>query len=82
MRPLVGQWATLEEVDDRNCRLRMTVDNLDWPALALGSIGAEFDIVRPPELVDQLREWGGRFTRATDLSSSDPAMNGPGTGSE
>ena len=79
VRPLVGQWATLEAVDDRNCRLRMTVDNLDWPALALGSIGAEFDIVRPPELVDHLREWGGRFTRATDFSSSDPTSDEPST---
>jgi hypothetical protein len=42
----------------------MIVDNLDWPALALGSIGAEFEVIRPPELLDHLREWAARFARA------------------
>jgi hypothetical protein len=43
----------------------MTADNLDWPTLALGSVGAEFQVLRPPELVDHIREWAARFTRAT-----------------
>ncbi|MBV9583204.1 MAG: YafY family transcriptional regulator [Chloroflexi bacterium] len=64
VRDRVGQWASLEEVDEGTCRLRMTVDNLDWPALALGTIGAEFEVVRPTELIDHLRDWGARFTRA------------------
>jgi hypothetical protein len=40
---------------------------MDWPALALGSIGAEFQIVRPSELVEHLREWSARFGRATRM---------------
>jgi predicted DNA-binding transcriptional regulator YafY len=67
VRPMVGQWASVDEVDDSRCRLRMTVENLDWPALALGSIGAEFEAVQPPELVEHLREWGARFSRATKI---------------
>ena len=43
----------------------MTADSLDWPALALGTVGAEFEVVGPPELADHIREWGARFTRAT-----------------
>jgi hypothetical protein len=43
----------------------MTSDSLDWPALALGSIGAEFEIVGPPELFNHLRDWAARFARAT-----------------
>ena len=43
----------------------MSVDNLDWPTLALGAVGADFEVVRPPELVDHLREWATRFTRAS-----------------
>jgi predicted DNA-binding transcriptional regulator YafY len=39
-------------------------DVLDWPALALGAVGAEFDVLHPPELLDHLREWAGRFQRA------------------
>jgi len=64
VRTRVGQWATVEHVDDASCRIRMTVDNLDWPTLALGAIGADFEVVRPPELIDHIREWGTRFTRA------------------
>jgi hypothetical protein len=42
----------------------MTADSLDWPTLALGAIGAEFEVLSPPELAEHIREWGARFTRA------------------
>lgn len=41
----------------------MTADSLEWPAMALGSIGAEFEVVSPPELLDFVREWADRFSR-------------------
>jgi predicted DNA-binding transcriptional regulator YafY len=65
VRGQVGQWATVEEVDADHCRVLMRADNMDWPAFALGAIGADFEVVRPPELVERLREWGTRFARAT-----------------
>jgi predicted DNA-binding transcriptional regulator YafY len=65
VRAALGQWATIEEIDDERCRLRMTADSLNWPALALGSVGAEFEVVGPPELAEHIREWGTRFRRAT-----------------
>lgn len=65
VRRLVGQWATVEDLGEERCGLRMTVDTLDWPALALGAVGAEFEVLGPPELVEHIREWGARFTRAT-----------------
>ncbi len=65
VRTQAGQWATIEEVDETHCRLKMTTDSLDWPAFALGAIAAEFEVVRPPELVEHVREWGQRFARAT-----------------
>jgi predicted DNA-binding transcriptional regulator YafY len=68
VRGAVGQWAAIDEVDDGRCRLRMTVENLDWPALALGAVGADFEILQPPELVDHIREWAIRFTRATSAT--------------
>src|ERR1700682_1029450 len=43
VRTMVGQWATIEEVDAQRCRLRMTADNLDGPTLALGSVGGGFE---------------------------------------
>jgi predicted DNA-binding transcriptional regulator YafY len=64
VRTMVGRWATIDLIDDQHCRLRMTADNLDWPTLALGSLGAEFEVLRPPELIDKIREWGARFTRS------------------
>lgn len=65
VQSVVGRWATVEEVDSTSCRVRMTVENLDWPALTLGAVGAEFEVIRPPELVDRIRELGDLFTRVT-----------------
>ena len=64
IRGRIGQWATVETIDDDRCRLTMTVSDLSWPAMALGTIGADFEIVRPTELVAYLREWVDRFERA------------------
>lgn len=65
VRAALGRWGSIDEIDDERCRLRMTADSLNWPALALGSVGAEFEVVGPPELVEHIREWGARFRRAT-----------------
>lgn len=65
VRTILGHWGTVEGVDDERCMLRMTIDSLDWPVFALGSVGSEFEVIKPPELVEHLREWGARFTRAT-----------------
>ena len=62
----VGRWATVQRLDDARCLLRMSVDSLDWPLLALGSLGAEFAVHSPPELITQVREWSARFARATE----------------
>jgi hypothetical protein len=42
----------------------MTAESLDWPALALGAVGADFELIDSPELTALIREWGARFTRA------------------
>jgi predicted DNA-binding transcriptional regulator YafY len=60
----IGRWATVEPAGDVRCRVRMSTDSLDWPLMALGTVGAEFSVVSPPELVGRLRDWGGRFSRA------------------
>lgn len=60
----IGRWSTVEEVDAERCRVSMTTDSLDWPALALGALGAEFRVLEPAELVGQLRDWAARFDRA------------------
>jgi predicted DNA-binding transcriptional regulator YafY len=64
VRAKIGRWTTVEEVDGARCRIRMTTDALEWPAMALGRVGADFDLVGPPELAELVRAWGARFTRA------------------
>jgi len=68
VRDRIGRWVTVEEVDDRRCRLRMTTDSLDWALLALGATGADFAVVGPAELRDEVRAWGERFARVTGPS--------------
>ncbi len=66
VRTRLGPWATAEPARDGATRLRMRTDSLDWAALALGSVGAEFRVVAPAELVGHLADWSGRFARAVD----------------
>jgi predicted DNA-binding transcriptional regulator YafY len=64
VRERIGRWVTVEPDGPARCRIRMSTDALEWTLMGLGVMGAEFSAVSPPELVEQLREWGGRFTRA------------------
>ncbi len=64
VREAVGRWAEVEEAGERSV-LRASVDDLAWPAMMLGTIGAEFEVRRPPELRALLADWSARFARAT-----------------
>ena len=64
VRTRLGAWATAEDDGAGGARLRLRTDSLDWAALALGSVGAEFRVVGPPELLHHLAGWSGRFARA------------------
>jgi predicted DNA-binding transcriptional regulator YafY len=68
VRERIGRWSTVDDVDDARCRVRMTADGLDWPVMALGVVGADFHVVSPPELIDRVRDWGRRFSRAGDAA--------------
>jgi predicted DNA-binding transcriptional regulator YafY len=60
----IGRWAVIEAVGENRCRVRMTSDSLDWPVFALGVVGADFEVVAPPELRALVADWGRRFGRA------------------
>jgi predicted DNA-binding transcriptional regulator YafY len=64
VRQRIGRWMTAEAEGRDRCRVRMSTDQLEWPLMGLGTVGAEFMVVGPVELVEKAREWGGRFTRA------------------
>jgi predicted DNA-binding transcriptional regulator YafY len=64
VRERIGRWSTVQNAGPGRCRLRMTADSLDWPTMALGAVGADFEVISPPELADHVRDWGRRFSRA------------------
>jgi predicted DNA-binding transcriptional regulator YafY len=61
----VGRWGTVETVDDRTCRLRMQVDDLSWPMLVLASVGADFAVESPAELLASVGSVARLFGAAT-----------------
>ncbi|HEV2782955.1 MAG TPA: YafY family protein [Actinophytocola sp.] len=54
----------LEPIDEHSCRLRGHTDTLDWLALRLATLGCEFEVHEPPELIDYLRALCDRVSRA------------------
>jgi predicted DNA-binding transcriptional regulator YafY len=68
VRDRIGRWSTVEELGPGRCRVRMTTDSLDWPMMALGAVGADFQVLSPPELADRVGDWGRRFTQACRVS--------------
>ena len=64
VRERIGRWASVTEIDAGRCRVRMTADMLEWPVLGLGMVGADFQVISPPELIEWMRDWGARFSRA------------------
>jgi predicted DNA-binding transcriptional regulator YafY len=66
VRGAIGQWATVvDDTLDAHCHVTIVADGYDWPAFALAIVGAEFEVLGPPEMVAHVRAWGERFTRAT-----------------
>jgi len=37
-------------------------------------VGADFQVISPPELIDWMRDWGARFTRAGHGSGPHPGQ--------
>lgn len=75
MRERIGRWSTVEDISATRCRVRMTAGSLDWATMALGAVGADFQVVSPPELLDRIHDWGRRFSRANVITQHDQ----PGT---
>lgn len=61
----IGRWSSVTPLGRDRCRIEMDADVLDWPALALGMVGAPFHVIGPPEFVAHVQDWGRRFTAAT-----------------
>jgi predicted DNA-binding transcriptional regulator YafY len=59
----VGQWAAIEPLGADRCRMRMNVDDLNWPLWVLGSLGADFTVESPAELTARVRAAGETLLR-------------------
>jgi predicted DNA-binding transcriptional regulator YafY len=57
--------GVLEALDTQSCRLHTGAHSLEYLAVTLALIGAEFEIEEPEELIDQVRRIADRFSRAT-----------------
>jgi predicted DNA-binding transcriptional regulator YafY len=69
IRERIGRWATVKEIGPGRCLARMTPPgNSDWPVIALGMAGEDFEVTTPVEVADRVRDWGERFTRAANLA--------------
>lgn len=62
----VPPWAgRLEPVDDSTCELHTGATSLDWLAAWIASLGVDFEVREPPELLGRLRVLADRLLRAT-----------------
>ena len=69
-RKRIGPWATITELGPHRCRVTMAPpEGSDWAVVALGVVGADFRLVSPPQVAGRVRDWGARFTRASQLAS-------------
>ncbi|MBO9556285.1 YafY family protein [Cellulomonas sp.] len=73
VRARVGRWADVRADGPDRCTLTMETDALEGPLFALGSLGAEFSVVAPPELAVLADDWAARFARAAR-----PSLTAPG----
>jgi predicted DNA-binding transcriptional regulator YafY len=69
VRERMGRWFEITELGPGRSRLTMTTDDLSWPAMALGVLGEEFEVVSPPELRALMGDLASRFGRAAGRTS-------------
>jgi predicted DNA-binding transcriptional regulator YafY len=62
INPAVG---TVTPIDETSCILESGADDLWMAAVYIGTLGYDFRVDEPPELVDYLREISDRYARAT-----------------
>ncbi len=56
--------GSLEPLDDERCLLRTGSDWIGGLAVYVAELGVDFEVLEPPELAEQVRVLGERFTRA------------------
>lgn len=57
-------WGAVEPVDGETCEFRAGDDDLRWLAVRIAMLPADFEVLEPPELVEELRSLASRLQRA------------------
>jgi predicted DNA-binding transcriptional regulator YafY len=57
--------ALVEPIDDQKCLLSIGAAVLTYMPLHLASLGFDFEVLEPPELIDEMRKMAGRMVKAT-----------------
>jgi predicted DNA-binding transcriptional regulator YafY len=58
-------WGSIKPLDTHRCEYRTGDDDLRWLALRIATLGVDFEVQEPPELLEHLRALGARIARAT-----------------
>jgi predicted DNA-binding transcriptional regulator YafY len=59
-----ANWGVIEPIDAHTCEYRTGDDDLRWLALRTMTLGVDFEVHEPPELVEYLRALAFRLRRA------------------
>src|SRR5438105_817650 len=57
-------WGSSEPLDARSCRYRTGDDDLRWLTLRIATLGVDFEVLEPPELLEHLRALASRIGKA------------------
>lgn len=60
----------IEPIDEHSCQFRSRPETAEWLVARLGSLGCDFEIDEPPELVERLRSFAVRLQHATSRGSA------------
>jgi len=64
----------VEAVDEHSCIINVGSDTPQMLAAYLGMLDADFDVVEPPELVEQLRTLADRYRRAITRTGAEHSL--------
>jgi predicted DNA-binding transcriptional regulator YafY len=65
VKAIVWDWGVVTPTGAETCELRMSVDTLTWPVMVVASLGVPFEVISPPELIEELARTAALFSAAT-----------------
>jgi predicted DNA-binding transcriptional regulator YafY len=57
-------WGSVEPIDEKTCEFRTGDDDLRWLAVRIAMLPEDFEVIEPPELIEEMRALASRLRRA------------------